>query len=60
MFWASLSIPKHVLITWMATLNRLPTIDRLEVWGMEVVTLYRLYQNERDLEIIYSSTVVTP
>ena len=40
--WASPSIPKHVLITWMAILNRLPTMDRLEAWGMEVVALCRL------------------
>ena len=45
--WASLSIPKHVLITWMAILNRLPTMDRLEAWEMEVVALCGLCQNER-------------
>ena len=27
--WGSLSIPKHTFISWMAILDRLPTLDRL-------------------------------
>ena len=27
--WSSMAIPKHVFISWMAVLNRLPTMDRL-------------------------------
>ena len=46
--WASPSIPKHVLITWMTILNRLPTMDRLEAWGMEVVALCRLCHTGRE------------
>ena len=42
------SIPKHVLISWMAILNRLPTIDHLEAWGMDVTRLCRLCQNEKE------------
>ena len=34
--WGSMAIPKHVFISWMAILNRLPTKDRLISWGMEV------------------------
>ena len=33
---SSMSIPKHVLISWMAILNRLPTMDRLALWGVNV------------------------
>ena len=29
-------MPKHKFITWMAYLNRLPTMDKLESWGMSV------------------------
>ena len=31
-----MAIPKHVVIAWMADLNKLPTKDRLISWGMEV------------------------
>ena len=30
--WSSLSIPKHTVISWMATLDRLPTLDRMASW----------------------------
>ena len=36
LLWASLAIPKHVIIAWMAILNKLPTKDRLTSWGMDV------------------------
>ena len=29
-------IPKHSVIVWMAILNKLPTMDRLASWGLEV------------------------
>ena len=46
--WSSLSIPKHVYITWMAILNRLPTVDRLASWGMAVDELCCLCQQENE------------
>ena len=29
-------MPKHAVISWMATLNRLPTKDGMKKWGIEV------------------------
>ena len=29
-------VPKHAVISWMATLNRLPTKDGMKKWGIEV------------------------
>ena len=34
--WFNLNMPKHAFIAWLAMLNRLPTKDRLMVWGMEM------------------------
>ena len=34
--WYHLTVPKHVFISWMAILDRLPTMDRLKAWGMEM------------------------
>ena len=34
--WYHLTVPKHVFISWMAILDRLPTMDRLRTRGMEV------------------------
>ena len=34
--WSTMVIPKHTFISWMAILNRLPTMDRLIAWGMNV------------------------
>ena len=34
--WVSYIVPKFALISWMAILNRLPTMDRMQAWGMEV------------------------
>ena len=31
--WYHLTVPKHAFISWMAILDRLPTIDRLRAWG---------------------------
>ena len=31
---SSMAIPKHVFISWIAILNRLPTMDRLVSWGL--------------------------
>ena len=44
--WRPMSIPKHVFISWMALLNRLPTMDRLALWGMEVRGQCYLCQEE--------------
>ena len=35
LLWDSFVVPKHAVIAWMAILNRLPTIDRLQSWGIE-------------------------
>ncbi|XP_056862775.1 uncharacterized protein LOC130510467 [Raphanus sativus] len=34
--WFSGSIPKHAFITWLISLNRLSTRDRLGEWGLDV------------------------
>ena len=44
--WTSLSIQKHVVITWMAVLDRLPTLVCMASWGIEVNSLCKLCQNE--------------
>ena len=36
LLWSYLAIPKHSIITWMAILNRLSTMDRLISWGIEM------------------------
>ena len=43
--WTPLSIPKHVVVSWMAILDRLPTLDHMTSWGMEVNSTCRLCQN---------------
>ena len=35
-FWSKGGIPKHNFMAWLATLNRLPTKDRLLQWGLNV------------------------
>ena len=39
MLWAPFTVPKFVLIAWITILNRLPTMDRLQAWGMEVTDI---------------------
>ena len=34
--WFKTRIPKHAFLSWVAILNRLPTKDRLQQWGMNV------------------------
>ena len=46
--WSYLSIPKHAVISWMAILNRLPTMDRLMAWGIGVGGIYRLCIDEME------------
>ena len=43
--WTSLSIPKHVIVSWMTVLNRLPTMDRMLRWGLEIDGKCRLCQD---------------
>ena len=43
--WRPMAIPKHVFITWMAILNRLPTMDRLKAWGIEMGELCSFCQD---------------
>ena len=56
-------IPRHAVITWMALLNRLPTLDRLVAWGLAATGICRLCQKEgetRDhlfFECCYSKAV---
>ena len=46
LLWGTLTIPKHSVIAWMAILNRLPTLDRLISWGMEINGICYLCQRE--------------
>ena len=48
MLWASFTVPKFVLIAWMAILNRLPTMDSLQAWGMEVTDICVLCKQVRE------------
>ena len=34
LLWGSFTVPKFSFIAWMAILNKLPTMDRLQAWGM--------------------------
>ena len=43
-----MAVSKHVFISWMAILNRLPTMDRLASWGMQVRGVYYLCQEEME------------
>ena len=45
MIWTALAIPRHEIISWMAVLNRLPTLDRLSAWGLVQDGTCRLCQN---------------
>ena len=38
--WFKTRIPKHAFLSWVAILNRLPTKDRLQQWGMNVSYIY--------------------
>ena len=58
--WSYLSIPKHVVIAWMAILNRLPTMDRLMAWGIGVGGTCRLCLDEWKVEGICFLVVSTP
>ena len=46
LIWSNLVIPKHAVITWMALLNRLPTLDRLVAWGLAATGICKLSQKE--------------
>ncbi|KAG2327389.1 hypothetical protein Bca52824_010117 [Brassica carinata] len=35
-FWFSGGIPKHEFLTWLMTLNRCPTKDRMLQWGLQI------------------------
>ena len=43
--WTPFAIPRHIVITWMALLNKLPTMDRLAAWGLEVLGTCKLCQD---------------
>ena len=45
LLWTSLMIPRHVIVVWMAILNRLPTLDRMSSWGLVQDGKCRLCQN---------------
>ena len=34
LLWSSLMIPRHVIVTWMVILNKLPTLDHMSSWGL--------------------------
>ena len=46
--WAPFTVPKFALIAWMAILNRLPTMDRLQAWGLEVTGICVLCKQEME------------
>ncbi|XVF48405.1 hypothetical protein PTKIN_Ptkin03bG0187400 [Pterospermum kingtungense] len=48
LLWSSFSIPKHSMIAWMAFHRRLPTLDRLASWGIQVNQLCLLCQHEME------------
>ena len=56
-------VPKHAVITWLAILNRLPTVDRLKAWGIDkdgLCSLCKQEQESRDhlfFECSYSKAV---
>ena len=45
LLWTSLSIPKYVIVSWMTVLNKLPTMDRMLEWGLEIDGKCRLCQD---------------
>ena len=45
LLWTPFAIPRHIVITWMALLNKLPTMDRLAAWGLEVSGICQLCQD---------------
>ena len=62
--WNPFVVPKHAVITWLAILNRLPTVDRLKAWGIDkdgLCTLCKQEQESRDhlfFECSYSKAVL--
>ena len=36
LLWGSFTVPKYSFIAWMAVLDRLPTKDRMQSWGIVV------------------------
>ena len=61
--WNPFVVPKHAVITWLAILNRLPTVDRLKAWGIDkdgLCSLCKQEQESRDhlfFECSYSKAV---
>ncbi|XVF79195.1 hypothetical protein PTKIN_Ptkin14bG0200800 [Pterospermum kingtungense] len=39
LIWGVYLVPKHAMVAWKAILNKLPTLDRLINWGMNVQDL---------------------
>ena len=48
LIWAPYIVPKYGFIAWMAILNRLPTMDRMQNWGIEVVGVCVLCKQEAE------------
>ena len=46
LLWGSYIISKFAFIAWMAILNGMPTMDRLQAWGMEVIRICVLYKQD--------------
>ncbi|XP_022746304.1 probably inactive leucine-rich repeat receptor-like protein kinase At3g28040 [Durio zibethinus] len=40
LIWCKMHVPKHAIIAWIAILNRLPTKDRLNAWGITNETAF--------------------
>ena len=48
LIWTPFVVPKHVVIAWLAILNRLHTIERLRAWGMDMDVLCSLSKQEQE------------
>ena len=44
LLWSNFVIHRHAVIVWMALLNRLPTLDRMVAWGLNVSRTCRFCQ----------------
>ena len=57
-----MAVPKHIFISWMEILNRLPTMDKLTSWGLEVRELCGFCQTEMETRdhIFLAATTLGP
>lgn len=53
--WRAPCVPKHSFITWMALLNRLPTMDRLISWGLNFNPVCKLCNQDSESNVFWMS-----